>query len=128
LIAELKWFLKEDRNKQAHACKRKRHEMAKKRRTQMRPVIMAEAINSLENDLNSVADTDADANENNNIPDADEAHMSEVKEAIKVIGVTACDKGHRGKQITEEVMWLFINTHLLHGSKHCCHFHVNHFY
>jgi hypothetical protein len=50
----------------------------------------------LENDLDSVADTDVYANENNNISDADEEHMGEVKEAIKAIGVTACNKGHRG--------------------------------
>jgi hypothetical protein len=50
----------------------------------------------LENDLDSVTDTDVYVNENNNIPDADEERTGEVKEAIKAIGVMACNKGHRG--------------------------------
>jgi hypothetical protein len=87
--------------------------------------MIADAINSLENDSDSEVHADVDAN---NILDADEEHASDIEESIKAIDITAGGKGHGSKQTTDKVMRLFINAHLLCDQKCCHHFHINQFF
>ena len=129
LLAELKWFL-EDHQKR-HTWKRKQIQKRKKKVSRPRTDAGARTGNFslLDNASGSEGDTSTNAgNKNNSIPNGDREGASDVEEAIKSISITAGGTGRSCKQITDKVMWLFINAHLLCGRKCCCHFHSNHYY
>jgi len=99
--------------------------------TRAEPGARTSNVSSSDNKSNSEGETGINAgNNNNNIPNGDRNRegSSDVEEAIKSINITAGGTGRGCKRTTDKVMRLFINTHLLHGRKHCRRFHSNHYY
>ena len=129
LLAELRWFL-EDHQKRLER-KRKQSQKSNKNVSRLRTDTGARTsdVGSSDDESGSEGQTGVDvSNKNNSILTGNREGASDVEEAIKSINVTAGGTGRGCKQTTDMVMWLFINTHLLCGRRHCHCFHSNHYY